>query len=64
MCGVPMAVLKRHTITPSAAEAEHMEKVLTQIADQKLGENGYRIDKIPRRIPDHIHYHARRRWLG
>lgn len=61
MCDVPMVVLKRHTPIPSAEEAEHMERVLTQIADREVGENRYRIDKQPRRIPDHIHYHARRR---
>lgn len=62
ICGVPMVVLKRHAAKPSEFEDELMERKLVEIADREVGPGKYNVDKWPRRIPDHIHYHARDMW--
>lgn len=62
ICGVPMVVLKRHAAKPEPFEDELMTRVLVEIADREVGPGKYDVDKWPRRIPDHIHYHARDGW--
>ncbi len=61
MCSVPMVVAKRHDI-PVPADLEHwMESKLTEIANAVLGPEAYYVDKYERMIPDHRHFHARRK---
>jgi len=52
VCGVPMAVLKRHTPTPTPEEKAHLAAKLLALG------NGF-MDDAMRRIPDHYHVHLR-----
>ena len=52
ICAVPMAVLKRHTPTPTVEEREHIHAQLRALGDGRL-------DDIMRNIPDHYHAHLR-----
>lgn len=51
-CGIPMIVLKRHTMKPNNFERVHMEMVAKEI----FGEN-IKFRKQQRQIPDHLHWH-------
>lgn len=53
-CGVPMVVLRRHSVTPTREEKDFMKKALLHFAGP-----GFRIDQKRRSIPDHFHMHAR-----
>lgn len=54
-CGLPMVVLKRHTMSPTPEEVEHMEAV----ARQAFGES-VTFRKNQRTIADHFHWHVLR----
>ena len=60
-CHVPMAVWKEHTMEIDEHYSELMESMLHKVA-KKFYENeyAYHIDKNQRKIPDHLHWHARR----
>ena len=55
----PMAVWKKHTMNISKQEEDRMENALRLIADEKLGEGKYYVDKKQRSIATHLHWHAR-----
>ena len=58
VCGVPQVVLLEHTMTPRAEVLIKMENALRAIAQEKM--LSFVIDKQQRKIPDHLHWHARR----
>ena len=60
-CLIPMAVWKEHTMSIDKHYSELMESMLHKVA-KKFYENeyAYHIDKNQRKIPDHLHWHARR----
>jgi len=60
-CHVPMAVLRRHSMNPTAEEEQEMMQALNEIAIDFFGGTEYFIDKKQRSIFDHLHYHVRRR---
>jgi len=51
-CGVPMIVLKRHTMEPTEEELRHLEEVVRRL----FGDTA-RVRKTQRKIPDHLHWH-------
>ena len=57
-CEKPLAVLKRHTMTPTKQEISKMESALAGIANAVYGQNEWRLRREQRNIPDHIHFHA------
>ena len=63
ICGVPMVVAKQHGVPIPEALEGWMERKLQEVADPILGRENYVIDKLERLIPDHRHFHARRRGL-
>jgi len=59
ICRIPMAVLKRHTTEPTPFEAGWMEGHLRKVGEQVLGKGKFRIDRKMRKLPSHLHWHAR-----
>lgn len=59
--GIPMVVLKRHSMKVSLAEHERLVEALSKVADLTLGIDSYIIDTKQKKIRDHLHYHARRK---
>ena len=58
-CLVPMAVWKEHTMEIDKYYSELMERMLHKVAKKFYGnEYAYRIDKVQRKIPNHLHWHA------
>jgi hypothetical protein len=57
ICAVPMVVWRRHGISPSVVETEHMHARLRQAAAQHYGPIW--IDDRMRTIADHYHAHGR-----
>tara|TARA_A100001515_G_C4460283_1_gene173386 strand:- start:177 stop:350 length:174 start_codon:yes stop_codon:yes gene_type:complete len=56
-----MAVWKEHTMVIPKEYSELMEKMLHKVAKKFYGnEYAYHIDKNQRKIPDHLHWHARK----
>ncbi len=55
-----MVVWRRHGVTPSDADLEHMLDQLARIAGEQLTVEHY-VDDNMRNIPDHFHAHARPR---
>ena len=65
ICRTPMVVWRRHGADPPTEVREHMLARLSEVAADRLGEGGFRIDGVMRRIPDHFHAHARDpNWAG
>ena len=58
-CKVPMIVWKYHTMKLTQAIGNEMERALTRAADEHFGDVEYFIDQKQRKIPDHLHWHAR-----
>ena len=54
-CNIPMVVLRRHTMTPTCGEIEHMKT----ISRQMFGDIMFRVNQ--RRIHDHLHWHLLRK---
>lgn len=51
-CGVPMIVLKRHTVYPTQEEVEHLKSVALKLFPNR------RFRAEPRSIKEHFHWHA------
>jgi hypothetical protein len=62
ICDVPMVVWREHGDEPPDAALTHMVGELGRVADERLGEGTWVLDRVMRQIPDHFHAHARRRW--
>jgi hypothetical protein len=54
-----MVVWRVHDATPPPEVREQMLAFLSVVADEELGEGGWRVDDHMRNIPDHYHAHAR-----
>ena len=63
-----MVVWKRHGTEPPDDEVEHMMRRLSEAGVERFGQDGAKVDRIMRQIPDHFHAHVRdldwmsRRW--
>jgi len=57
-CNLPMVVLKRHTMEPTAKEEKAMIRELTKVADAFFDEGNWALRKYQRNIKDHLHFHA------
>jgi len=51
-CGIPMIVLKRHTMKPNNFELGHMEMVSKEVFGLNI-----KFRKKPSQILDHLHWH-------
>ena len=60
ICSIPMVVCKQHTMSPNVEILQKMEDKLNEIAKIFYKDIPFKIDKVQRRIPDHIHWHARK----
>jgi len=58
VCRTPMIVWRTHGLPDQATERALLDR-LEAVALDVYGEDGYWIDPIRRRIPDHWHAHAR-----
>lgn len=58
-CMLPFVVLRRHSVSPTTEEREHMLNALKIVASQLAPWTSWRIDTERRKIPDHWHAHAR-----
>ena len=58
VCRTPMIVWRPHGLPNAELEGELLA-VLDRVALERWGPNGYWIDAVRRRIPDHWHAHAR-----
>ncbi len=58
VCATPMVVWRTHGIPDPHLEAELLAR-LERVAAARYGEEGYWIDRVRRRLPDHWHAHAR-----
>ena len=58
-CNVPMAVWKTHTMQIPDKDANEMETHLKFVAGYKFGATKFIITKDQRKIPHHLHWHAR-----
>ena len=63
-CDVPMVVWRRHGPMPSPEDRDRMLTHLARVAAARFGAEGFVVDPVMRQIPDHVHAHARRRWLA
>jgi hypothetical protein len=63
-CSVPMVVWNGHGAEPPEGAVVHMIAALERVGTDLYGDDGYRVDRVMRQIPDHFHAHARRftRW--
>ena len=52
-CHVPMGVLRRHSMEPTQEEQNHLESKLLELFPNK------QLDKVQRKITDHLHFHMR-----
>ena len=59
ICKIPMVVAKKHTMRPGRHIEMKMIVQLNKTAVAFYGDTNYRIDTNQRKIPDHIHWHAR-----
>ena len=53
VCGVPMGVLRRHTMQPTLEEETRLMSTLVAMFPKR------KLDTVQRSIPDHLHYHMR-----
>ncbi len=60
VCSTPMVVWRPHGLPDEELERRLLER-LERAAEGRYGRDGYWIDPIRRRIPDHWHAHARPR---
>jgi hypothetical protein len=58
VCGTPMIVWRSHGLPEADVEGQLLDR-LAVIARSRYGRDGFWIDPIRRRIPDHWHAHAR-----
>ena len=58
-CQIPMMVWKDHTMSISTQDEEMVESMLHKVAREFYKSDKYYIDKVQRKIFDHLHWHAR-----
>jgi len=60
-CFVPMCVLKRHTMEPTDEERAHMTEELYKVGHKFYCGDNFVIDTKQKSLPQHLHWHVRRR---
>jgi len=60
-CSIPMIVWKEHTMDIPEPDMYVMGAYLKEVGDVFFGEGNFYIDKRQRTIPDHLHWHTRRK---
>ena len=60
-CHVPMVVWKDHTMKIAKNQWLMMIDELIVVGKKVFGMTNFRIDMKQRKIPDHLHWHARKR---
>ena len=58
VCATPMVVWRTHGLPDQDVEQRLLDR-LAQAAGARYGHEGFWIDEVRRRIPDHWHAHAR-----
>jgi hypothetical protein len=58
-CNIPMAVWKYHRMKIPEQGAFVMEEMLKIHAEKFYGHSDFHIDKEQKKIPNHLHWHAR-----
>ncbi len=58
-CEIPMVVWKEHTMSLDEKTEELLEQELHKVATEFYQSQDYYIDKVQRKIFDHLHWHAR-----
>ena len=61
ICKVPMIVWREHTMTVCQSEAQKMDNALRLVGNSVYGSGNYYIDKNQRKIPNHLHWHCRKK---
>lgn len=59
-CHVPMGVIRRHTKEITQEEYDKLSFALAQVGAKVFGGGNFEIDRTPGKIPDHLHWHARK----
>ena len=58
-CKVPMVVWKEHTVDIPEPDKYVMKSMLQEVAHMFYKDKKYYIDIVQRKIPNHLHWHAR-----
>jgi hypothetical protein len=58
VCATPMVVWRTHRLPDGEVEQRLLDR-LADAAGARYGDDGFWIDEVRRRIPDHWHAHAR-----
>ena len=58
-CHIPMSVWKEHTMSIDKGHELWMEKRLSKIGEVFYKGKPFFIDKVQRKIPNHLHWHCR-----
>ena len=61
VCNVPMIVWKGHTMKLTSSMKTIMIKAILEVAEEVFGLPNYYIDGKQRKIPDHLHWHVRKK---
>lgn len=61
ICKIPQVIWRKHSMSPSIHIEMKMVSKLAEIAEQFYGHKNFYIDSTQRKIPDHLHFHARLR---
>jgi len=59
VCKVPQVIWREHSMTPPRSIECKMISKLTEVAREFYGNDDWYIDTNQRKIPDHLHWHAR-----
>ncbi len=54
-----MVVWHGHGPVPPDEVVEHLVGVLSKVADERFGPEGWKLDRHMRQVPEHFHAHAR-----
>ena len=60
-CKVPMSVWKEHIMEIPEPDEYVMKSLLLEAGETIFGINGFYIDKAQKKIPNHLHWHARKK---
>lgn len=58
-CRLPMAVWRNHTMDLKPECEKRMETKLIEVANEFYKDKHWKIDKVQRKIPNHLHWHVR-----
>ena len=61
VCKIPQVIWRKHSMSPPSHIEMKMISKLNEVAREFYGHDDFYIDTKQRKIPDHLHYHARLR---